>query len=105
MPHVVHNVFFSLHDSSPESCQRQVAACDKYLKGHDGVVYYSAGVLCPSLARPVNDRGFDVALHVVFDSMASHDAYQAHPRHQQFITESKPGWKQVRVFDSEVTGG
>ena len=39
MPHVVHNVFFSLNDNSPEACQRQVAACDKYLKGHDGVVY------------------------------------------------------------------
>ncbi len=104
-PQVVHNVFFTLHDNSPEACQRLVAACDQYLGGHEGVVYYSAGVLCPSLARPVNDRAFDVALHVVFRSMADHDAYQAHPRHQQFITESKPNWKQVRVFDSEIAAG
>jgi hypothetical protein len=101
-PHVVHNVSFTLHDNSPAACEKLVAACDKYLTGHTGVVYYSAGVVSPRLTRPVNDRAFDVALHVVFRSLADHDAYQAHPRHHDFINESKPNWKQVRVFDSEV---
>ena len=32
----------------------------------------------------------------------SHDLYQDAPRHQQFIAENKPNWKQVRVFDSNV---
>jgi hypothetical protein len=54
------------------------------------------------LQRPVNDRGFDVGLHVVFDSLASHDAYQEDPAHQSFIAENKPNWKQVRIFDSDV---
>ncbi|MFN0050588.1 MAG: Dabb family protein [Planctomycetales bacterium] len=34
--------------------------------------------------------------------MADHDAYQQHPLHKQFIDESRPNWKKVRVFDSDV---
>jgi hypothetical protein len=101
-PMVVHNVFFALHDNSPQARAKLVDACREYLAGHPGTVYFGAGVLCESLARPVNDREFDVALHVMFRSMADHDAYQRHPRHQKFIEENKPTWKKVRVFDSEV---
>lgn len=101
-PMVVHNVFFSLHDNSPAACQKLVESCRKYLAGHPGVAYFSAGLLSPTLARPVNDREFDVALHVVFRSMADHDAYQKAPRHLQFMEENKPTWKKVRVFDSEI---
>ena len=78
------------------------AHCRKYLAGHPGTVFFGAGELCESLARPVNDREFDVALHLVFRSMADHDAYQQHPRHLQFAAENKPTWKRVRVFDSEI---
>jgi hypothetical protein len=102
-PMIVHNVYFTLHENSPAARQKLVAACRRYLADHPGVVYFSAGVLCDGLARPVNDREFDVGLHVVFRTMADHDAYQQHPRHLQFIDENKATWKQVRVFDSEVS--
>lgn len=101
-PMLVHNVFFTLHESTPATRKKLVDDCYKYLSGHPGVAYFSAGLLSPSLSRPVNDREFDVALHVVFRSMADHDAYQAHPRHKQFIDENKPTWKTVRVFDSDI---
>ena len=101
-PNVVHSVFFTLFDGSPAARQKLVDACRKHLSGHPGEVYFSAGVLCESLTRPVNDREFDVGLHVAFRSMADHDAYQQDPRHIQFIEENKPTWKKVRVFDSEV---
>ena len=51
----------------------------------------------------MNDREFDVALQVVFDCRASHDAYQTAPRHLQFIAENKPNWAKVRVFDADVS--
>ncbi len=102
-PMIVHNVYFTLHENSPAARQKLVGACRKYLTDHPGVVYFSAGVLCETLARPVNDREFDVGLHVVFRTMADHDAYQQHPRHLQFIEENKATWKKVRVFDSEVS--
>jgi Stress responsive A/B Barrel Domain len=97
-----HDVFFSLNDASPAARDALVAACKKYLTGHEGVVAFSAGVLAAELNRDVNDRDFDVALHMVFDGKASHDKYQDAPRHKQFIEENQKNWKKVRVFDSLV---
>jgi hypothetical protein len=101
-PQVAHMVFFTLNDSTPENRAKLVAACDKYLDGHDGTVYYSAGAIAEDFDRPVNVRDYDVGLHVVFKDKAAHDVYQTHPRHLQFIEENKATWKQVRVFDSYV---
>lgn len=101
-PLIVHNVYFSLNDNSPGKVQHLLSECRKCLDGHTGVVHFSCGTVCPTLIRPVNVRDFDVSLHVIFRSMADHDAYQVHPRHQQFIAENKANWKQVRVFDSEA---
>lgn len=100
-PLVVHNVYFTLNDDSPQNVAALVAACKKYLVNHEGVVFFAAGTLS-DLARPVNDRGFDVGLHVVFADRAAHDKYQVAPEHLQFIEENKATWKQVRVFDSDA---
>ncbi len=97
---LVHNVFFTLIDPTDANRAKLVASAKKYLTGHPGTVFYACGTLATELARPVNDRNFDVGLHVIFDSQASHDAYQVAPRHLQFIEENKATWKLVRVFDS-----
>jgi hypothetical protein len=97
-----HDVYFSLKDNSPEAKRKLVAACKKYLSGHQGEVFFAAGTLAESLKREVNDVQFDVALHIVFKDMASHDKYQDAKRHLQFIDENKDNWKKVRVFDSIV---
>jgi hypothetical protein len=99
---IAHNVYFALNDKSEQAIQSLVAACKRYLTDHPGVVFFACGVLEPSLDRPVNDRDFDVALHVVFDSIESHNTYQDAPRHLQFVAENKPTWAKVRVFDSKV---
>lgn len=100
--HLAHMVYFTLHDASPAAQQKLIDECHKYLKGHPGEVYFSAGTLVPDLARPVNDRAFHVSLNVVFDSRKAQDDYQAAPRHIEFIEKNKANWKQVRVFDSYV---
>lgn len=99
-PKLVHNVFFALKERTPAGRQKLVDACKKYLEKHDGVVYFAAGVLAEDLKREVNDLDWDVGLHLVFDSQASHDKYQVAPLHEQFIKENKDTWKKVRVFDS-----
>ena len=99
---ISHDVYFSLKDNSPAAKKKLVAACKKYLKGHDGEVFFAVGTLAESLKREVNDLQFDVALHIVFKNIAAHDKYQDAKRHQQFIDESKDNWKKVRVFDSVV---
>jgi hypothetical protein len=101
-PILSHDVFFSLNDASPAARAALVAACKKYLTGHEGELSFSAGVLNAELNRPVNDRDFDVALHITFASKAAHDKYQEAPRHKQFIEENQKNWKKVRVFDSVV---
>lgn len=100
---IAHIVYFTLNDNSAEAKQKLVDACDKYLTGHDGIVYYGTGIRGEEFDREVNDKGFDVALHLVFADKASHDKYQDHERHKQFIKENKDNWKQVRVFDSIIT--
>ena len=99
---LAHNVYFSLIDTSPAAAQKLVEACKKYLFRHPGIIFFAAGTLCRELERPVNDRDFDVALHVIFKDKASHDAYQIAATHRQFIEENKASWKRVRVFDSLV---
>jgi hypothetical protein len=99
---LVHNVYFTLNDNSAVARAALLAAIRKYLTGHPGTVFFAAGVVEDSLQRPVNDRNFDVGLHIIFATKTDHDAYQVHPRHLQFIEENKPNWKQVRVFDSSA---
>lgn len=99
--HFAHMVYFTLKDKSSAKVAELVAACKEYLDKHPGTIYFSVGTLA-DMHRPVNDREFDVALHVVFDSQQAHDAYQAAERHLQFIEQQKSNWERVRVFDSVV---
>ncbi|MFQ5731520.1 MAG: Dabb family protein [Planctomycetaceae bacterium] len=97
---LVHNVYFTLNDPSPEQRERLLEAIRTHLTGHPGVVFFAAGTPAEGLDRPVNDLDFHVALHIVFTNRQAHDDYQVSERHQQYIAENKDGWKQVRVFDS-----
>lgn len=99
-----HMVYFTLKDNSPAAIETLVSAAKKYLSGHPGTVYFGAGTLVPDLDRPVNQRDFHVALHVVFESRAAHDAYQTDERHLKFIEENKDNWETVKVFDADVSG-
>jgi hypothetical protein len=95
-----HDVYFSLKDNSPQSKQKFIAACKKYLTGHPGTAGFSVGALADDMKRDVNDRDFDVALHFVFKNKAAHDQYSQTERHQKFIEETQDNWKKVRVFDA-----
>jgi Stress responsive A/B Barrel Domain len=99
---LAHNVYFALKDNSPDAVRTMLDACRKYLSGHSGTVFFAVGTLAAELNRPVNDRDFDVALHIVFQDQAAHDQYQDAPRHEQFIAENQANWRKVRVFDSVV---
>jgi hypothetical protein len=99
---LAHIVFFTLTESNDANRAKLVAACKKYLDKHKGVVYFGVGVNAPEYDREVNDRDYDVALHLVFETAKDHNVYQTHPRHEAFIEECKGLWKKVRVFDSTL---
>jgi hypothetical protein len=99
---LAHIVYLTLKDKSPAAVQKQVELCKKYLTDHSGALFFAVGTRTPDLNREVNDKEFDVALHVVFKDRPAHDRYQSDPRHLKFIEESKPNWAKARVFDADV---
>ena len=78
-----------------------IAACQKYLDNHDGLIDFSVGQRDVELNREVNAE-FDVSLHCVFKDRAAHDAYQVASRHLEFIEEQKANWASVQVCDSNL---
>lgn len=101
---IAHNVYFTLKEQTDANTATLIAACKKYLADHPGVVFFAAGGLAKELDRPVNVRDWDVALHVVFDTMENQNLYQVAPTHLQFIAEHRESWASVKVFDSVVEG-
>jgi len=99
---LAHNVYFALNDRSEAAVAALVAACKKYLTAHPGIVFFACGTRETGLSRPVNDRDFDVSLHIVFETRDAHDTYQDAPLHHTFVEENRANWAKVRVFDSEV---
>lgn len=99
---LAHHVYFKLVDNSAAAKEKLMSDCEKYLAPHAGIVFFAVGTVAEELTRPVNDRDWDVALHLVFTDLAAHDAYQETEAHQVFIAANKANWAGVRVFDSVV---
>jgi hypothetical protein len=97
-----HNIYFALNVKSEEIIAEFMADSKKYLAVQPGIISFACGVRETALDRPINDRDFDVSLHVLFDSKAAHDAYQVAPLHNEFVARQKDNWKVVRVFDTAV---
>ena len=95
-----HAVFFTLAEPNDANRDALIEACKQFLSAHEGEIHFFVGTRAAEMDREVNVRDFDVSLHVVFDSRASHDKYQQHPRHLQFVKDHATLWKSVRVFDS-----
>ncbi len=102
-PQLAHMVYFKLKDNSGASRAKLVAACKLLLTNHPGTVSFATGTLAGDFTREVNDRDFDVSLHLVFTNKAAHDKYQEDPRHLKFVEENKENWEKVRVFDSYLS--
>jgi hypothetical protein len=99
---LAHSVYFTLKDRSPAAAAKLVAGCREHLTGHPGTRAFAVGT-CADYDRQVNDRDYDVALLIVFDSHAAHDTYQTAERHERFIAEHAPTWAKVRVFDADLS--
>jgi hypothetical protein len=102
---VMHDVYFYLTDRSPAARDTLVQECLKWLPGHDGILRFNVGTRVEEHTRDVNVLDYDVAITVLFESKAAHDAYQhTSERHKKFVERNKPSWAKVRVFDSYLKG-
>jgi len=99
---LAHSVYFTLKDRTERARRELLAGFRKYLSDHPGTKFFTCGILNEELARPVNDRHFDVVLLVIFTNKAAHDRYQESPKHTAFIAKFQGNWANVRVFDADV---
>ena len=79
-----------------------VADCKKYLSRQPGTVFFAVGTLAEDIQWPISDRDFDVALLVVFQNKAAHDAYQDSLEHAEFLDKHSGDWSAIRVLDCYV---
>jgi len=95
-----HNVYFSLKDKSAEKVAALIADSKATLAPIAGIESFVCGIPEPEATRDVNDRDWDVALHVLFVSKAAHDAYQVDAQHDVYVERNADNWARVRVFDT-----
>ncbi|MBN2475707.1 MAG: Dabb family protein [Pirellulales bacterium] len=98
---VAHDVFFSLKDAGEVAKIALVADSQKYLGSIPGIVSYAAGTRS-DMERDVNDRNFDVSLHIVFQDKAALQEYLVHPMHTAYVARHEPNCQKIRVFNSEL---
>ncbi len=101
-PMLVHNVYFTLKDSSDKAIENLIDECHTYLSDLPGLVDFSAGRLVPENNREVNVTDFHIGLHVIFSGKSFHDQYQDAKEHNIFVERNKDNWTQVRVFDTYI---
>lgn len=97
-----HNVYFSLNNKSDQAVKSFIDDSKLFLAVIPGIKSFACGVLEAGLERAVNDRDFDVSLHVLFESREAHDAYQIAVSHNEFVARQSENWAVVRVFDTAV---
>ena len=99
---LIHNVYFTLKDSSDKTIENLRDECHTYLSDLPGLVDFSAGPLVPENNPEVNVTDFHVGLHVIFSDKSFHDQYQDAKEHNIFVERNKDNWTQVRVFDTYI---
>jgi hypothetical protein len=97
-----HNLFFSLKEPTEENKAKLIEACKKYLSQHPGIVFFAVGTRDEKLSGGFNDKNYDVALHMIFTGREALGTYARSADHQQFIRETTPLFKGLRIFDSTV---
>jgi len=100
---IAHMVYFKLKEATPEAKQKLIDGCKKYLSEHEGTLFFAVGIRGVEYKRDVNDKDWDVGLHIVFTNKSAHDKYQDHPDHTKFRDASKDLIDKVRVYDTVYT--
>jgi hypothetical protein len=93
----VHSVYFWLKTDLSDGDRQAFEAGLDTLLSIDTIERFYRGAPADT-DRPVIDRSYSVGIVVVFRDKAGHDAYQAHPRHDEFRACAKY-WEKVLIYD------
>src|SRR5688572_26423225 len=96
---LIHSVYFWF---KPDADPTVVAAFESGLRRLTAIpdiatAYFGKPEVTPK--RAVVDDTYAWALIETFDDLAAHDRYQAHPIHEQFLSEFSASWARVQVYD------
>ena len=99
---LIHVVYFWLNDNAPaDEAAKLAESCRSLLGKIPTVRHLWAGGPAETPRRDVVDASYAVGLIVVLDDAGkSHEVYQEHPLHKQFIEQHKQHWKKVQIYDS-----
>ena len=98
---LVHTVYFWLR---PDLTADQRADFRRGVESLGGIAAVKAiyvGTPAKTTKRPIIDDSYSVALTVVCEGVAGHDAYQVDPLHLAFVERFKTFWTRVQIYDAE----
>ena len=98
---LVHSVYFWLKPELTAGQRQAIRDGLEKLRGIRQVRQMFVGAPAATAERGVIDNTYDLALTVLFDSVADQDAYQVHPLHKDFLDKFAGMWKKVVVYDAE----
>lgn len=98
-----HTVYFYL-DSEVTSEER-----DQFEKGLEDLLQIpeihkaEMGPPADTPKRDVNDHSFTFAIYTWFETMEDYEVYADHPDHLKFLDTYSPIFKEVKVYDIEIS--
>lgn len=98
---LVHTVFFWLKKDLNVEQVAEFRAGVETLKNIDSAEAVYVGTPSETPERPVIDSSYDFCLTVILKDIPAHDAYQADPLHQAFISNFKDFWDSVKIYDAD----
>ena len=98
----VHDVYFRLADRRPGTFEVFVSSLRKYLSPakHDGMVGFRLSYRAVEMKRRLNDRDFDILMHMVFETIEAYNNYRKSTPHDEWIDLYGSLSSDRRVFDS-----
>lgn len=98
---LVHTVFFWLKPELTDAQRADFRRGVESLGTIKSVEKVYVGTPAKTEKRPIIDDTYSVALTVLCQDVAAHDAYQADPIHHAFIAKCKTFWSRVQIYDAE----
>jgi hypothetical protein len=99
---MLHTVYFWLTPGLSTSEREDFVAGAKALAEAPTVAACYVSTPAPTPERDVTDHSFDYSLHLMFASVADHDAYQVSDVHLKFVAEQAAKFAVVKVYDGEA---
>lgn len=93
---ISHVVFIKL--KNPADAAALIAESDRLLPAIPSVTSYACGRHF-DMGRPNIDSSYDVGLYVGFADAAGYQTYVDHPNHVQLVTDWRPRWESIRIYD------